>query len=108
MKLSNKAFGLAITAIAIALSACGRTPSTSTSDEEVRAAWHHFQLEEFDQAQTAFQDALAKLGDPLLRPPTAPQSLATVPPGGTSNPPIDALRINALYGLGMVASLGHH
>src|SRR6185312_14166101 len=63
---------------------CREAVSTKTAAEEVQAGWRHFQLEEFDKAAGAFQAAVGKWDAR------------------------EGVRINATYGLGMVASLGHH
>src|SRR3954470_18311322 len=60
--------------------------TAKNADELVRDGWRYFRLEEFDQAQNAFQAAIEQL----------------------SHNPNTPLRVNALYGMGMIASVGHH
>ena len=96
MYLSRRIFGFAVV---VAVAGCGQTASTMTADEAVRAGWHYFQLEEFDRAERAFQEALGKVDSggvagalAVSGPPT------TGAAGGTKSVAADALRINALYG----------
>jgi tetratricopeptide (TPR) repeat protein len=87
--------------LTIALGSCTRPPMAGTPEDLLSSGWRHFRLEEFDEAERAFQAALAQLDHPPTASPTAP------PASPTESRPLDQ-RVNALYGLAMVASLGHH
>jgi tetratricopeptide (TPR) repeat protein len=65
----------------LVLSGCRREEATRTPPELLRSGWTHFRLDEFAEAQGDFQKALEGLA------PGAP------------------LRLNALYGLALLASL---
>jgi TolA-binding protein len=74
--------GLSILVLAAGvLSGCGKVESSGSPEELLREGWTHFRLQEFDAAEKAFRAALGKL------------------PEGT-------MRLQAMYGLGMVASIG--
>ena len=75
--------------VCIALAGCAEKRAAKTAEEWLREGWGNFRLEEFDEAEGDFSAALAE----LKRATTAEN---------------DGRRINAIYGMGMVASLGRH
>jgi len=79
--------------MAAGMGACRRAGEELPTQAWLEKGWGHFRLEEFDEAQQAFETALEKeaVADASVRAS-----------GG------EQLRINALYGLGLVASVGHH
>jgi tetratricopeptide (TPR) repeat protein len=69
------------------LSRCGREDAAGDPEDLLKRAWMHFRLDEFDPADRAFASTLKKLD-------------------AKTDPRSAELRITALYGRGMVASLG--
>jgi tetratricopeptide (TPR) repeat protein len=81
-----------ITLLAGGLAACHRAADDLPARAWLEKGWGHFRLEEFDEAQRAFETALEKEAGPDASLRAADETL----------------RLNALYGLGLVASVGHH
>ena len=95
-RVIGTALALLMLAAAGSTSGCARAASSTLGPQELlERAWREFRLEDFDLAQRDFDLALAKLN--AQKPST--------PAEEESN---KKLRANATYGLGLVASLGHH
>jgi tetratricopeptide (TPR) repeat protein len=98
MELRGLAWGAAVL-IAAAVGDCGKVESKLSPAELVEKGWSDFRVEEFDAADDAFRTAIAKL--------QRQNRTRSVSEGAQQDAAAKTLRINALYGRGLVALVGH-
>jgi tetratricopeptide (TPR) repeat protein len=109
-RFAARVVGIVLAGLLVA--ACERARPDLSPRALLEKGWGHFRLEEFAEAREAFEAALEKVAPSFPSPPPTGIGPATSPntatEGSIADAERDSLRLQATYGLALIASLARH